>query len=66
MFICRNAEVVHAYLLKCCRGTFSSFGMLKGYMVRERLGTPVLDGTITCLIQLIYYLCSKDTIPSKH
>jgi len=21
MFICRNFEVVHAYLLKCCRGT---------------------------------------------
>jgi len=42
MLICRNAEGVHAYLLKCCRGTCSSFGMLKGYMVRERLETPVL------------------------
>ena len=40
MFICRNSEGVHVYLLKCCRGTFSSVGMLKGYMVRERLETP--------------------------
>ena len=49
MFICRNAKGVHAYLLKCCRGTFSSFGMRKGYMVRERLGTPDLgiDGTVS-------------------
>ena len=43
MFIVRNSEGVHAYLLKCFRGTCSSVGMLKGYMVRERLGTPVLD-----------------------
>jgi len=43
MFIYRNAEGVHAYLLKCCRGTFSSVGMLKGYLARERLGTPVLN-----------------------
>ena len=42
MFICRNSEGVHAYLLKCCRGTCSSVGMLKGYMVKERLGTPGL------------------------
>ena len=43
MFICRNAEGVHADLLKCCRGTFSSVGMLKGYMVREWFGTPDLN-----------------------
>jgi len=47
MFICRNAEEVHAYLLKCCRGTFSSFGILKGYIVRESFGylrpRPVLS-----------------------
>jgi len=42
VFVVRNSEGVHAYLLKCCRGTCSSVGMLKGYMVRERLGTPVL------------------------
>ena len=49
MFICRNAKGVHAYLLKCCRGIFSLFGMLKGYMVRERLGIPDLgiDGTVS-------------------
>ena len=46
MLICWNAEGVHAYLLKCWRGTCSSFGMLKGYMVKERLGTPVLDRAI--------------------
>jgi len=43
MFICQNSEGVHPYLLKCCRGTCSFVGMLKGYMVRKRLGTPVLD-----------------------
>jgi len=42
MFICRNAEGVHAHLSKCLNGTCSSGGMLKGYMVIERLGTPVL------------------------
>jgi len=40
MFICRNAEGVHAYLSKCWRGTLSSVRMLKGYMVKNRLGTP--------------------------
>jgi len=39
MYICQNAEGVHTYLLKCWRGTCSSVRMLKGYMVRERLGT---------------------------
>jgi len=43
MFICRKIEGVHAYLLKCWRGTCSSVGMLKEYMVRERLGTPDVD-----------------------
>jgi len=36
----QNAEGVHTYVLKCWRGTCSSVRMLKGYMVRERLGTP--------------------------
>jgi len=40
MFIRRNAEGVHAYLLKCRKGTCSSVRMLKGYMVNKRLGTP--------------------------
>jgi len=43
MFICQNDEGVHAYLVKYCRGTYSSVGMLKGYMVRERLGTPGIE-----------------------
>jgi len=43
MFICQNSEGVRPYLLKCCRGTWSFAGMLKGYRVRKRLGTPVLD-----------------------
>jgi len=30
MFIRRNAEGVHAYLLKCRKGTCSSVRMLKG------------------------------------
>ena len=46
MFICQNSEGVHPYLLKCCRGTRSFDGMLKGYMVRKRLGTPALDEPI--------------------
>jgi len=42
MFICQKSEGVHPYLLKCCRGTCSLVGMLKGCMVRKRLGTPDL------------------------
>jgi len=33
MFICQNAEGVHANRLKCWRGTCSSVWMLKGYML---------------------------------
>jgi len=36
--------VVHVHLSKCWRGTCLSVRMLKGYMVRERLGTPELEG----------------------
>ena len=39
MFICQNSEGVHAHISKRLRGTCSSVGMLKGFMVRERLGT---------------------------
>ena len=42
MFIGRNSEGVHAYLLKCRRGTCSSLRMLKGYMENKRLRTPAL------------------------
>jgi len=53
MCICRNAEGVHTYLLKCWRGTCSSVGMLKGYTVRERLGTRDLYNTQhSCTIHL--------------
>jgi len=45
MFIYQNSEGVHPYLLKCCKDTCSFVGMLKGYMVRKRLGTPVLEYT---------------------
>jgi len=38
MFICENSEWMHPYLLKCCRGTCSFVRLLKGYMVRKRLG----------------------------
>jgi len=37
MFICRNSEGVHAYLLKCRRGTCSSVGMLKGVEIALHL-----------------------------
>jgi len=43
MFNCQISEGVHPYLLKCCRGKCSFVGMLKGYMVRKRLGTPDLE-----------------------
>jgi len=43
MFICRNAEGVHACLLKSRRGAWSSVRILKGYMVNKRLGTPALE-----------------------
>jgi len=43
LLICRNAEGVHAYLVKCWRGTYPSAGMLKGYMAWKRLGTPGLE-----------------------
>jgi len=42
MFISQKSEGVHPYLLICCRGTCSFVGMLKGYMIRKRLGTPDL------------------------
>jgi len=55
IFICRNAEGVHAYLSKCWRDAYASVGMLKGYMVRERLGTPASkswpDECLTCVRQ---------------
>jgi len=31
------------FVIRSFRGTCSSVGMLKGYMVRKRLGTPVLE-----------------------
>jgi len=43
MFTCQNDEGVHVYLVKCWRGAYSSVGMLKGYLARERLGTPALN-----------------------
>jgi len=46
MFICRNAEGLRAYLLKCKRGACLSVRMLKGYMVNKRLGTPVVEDRI--------------------
>jgi len=30
LFTCRNAEGVHAYLVKCWRGTYPSVGTQKG------------------------------------
>jgi len=43
MLIFPNTEGVHAHLSKCWRGTCLSVGILKGCMVRERLGTPALQ-----------------------
>jgi len=59
MYVCQNAEGVHTYLLKWGRGTCSSFRMLKGYMVRERLGTPVL---VTCALLIKHDpICGHET-----
>jgi len=52
MFIWHISEGVHPYLLKCCRGTRSFVGMLKGYMVRKRLGTPGLGGPWTSTFKI--------------
>jgi len=59
MFICQKSEGVglHPYLLKCCRGTCSFVGMLKGYMVRKRLGTPGLIGKLT--LSSIKFACNS-------
>jgi len=43
MFICQKCEGVNPYLLRCCRGACSFVEMLKGCMVRKRLGTPELE-----------------------
>jgi len=32
LFICRNAEEIHVYLVTCWRGTYSSVGMLKVHL----------------------------------
>jgi len=56
MFICRNAEGVHAYLLKCRRGTCSSVRMLKGYMVNKSLATPALNSIENLLdLSIVHY-----------
>jgi len=47
VFICQNSEGVHPYLWKRCGGTCSFVGMLKGYIVRKRLGTPDLESDRT-------------------
>jgi len=43
---CVSVEILKGYILICCNaeGVHSHLSdLLKGYMVRERLGTPVLD-----------------------
>jgi len=47
MFVIQKSEGGNPKLLKCCRGTCSFVGMLKGYMVRKRLGTPAVAGCQT-------------------
>jgi len=36
--------MIKYFVIKNFRGTYSSAEMLKGYMVKERLGTPVVAG----------------------
>jgi len=55
MFICRNAEGVHAYLLKCRRGTCSSVRMLKGCMVNKRLGTTAKPIENLLELSIVHY-----------
>jgi len=38
--------MIKYFVIRHFRGTCSSVRMLKGYMVRERLGTPVLAGAV--------------------
>ena len=44
--------MIKYFVIRNFRGTCSSVGMLKGYMVRERLGTPVLYAVEKMLIIL--------------
>jgi len=61
MFIFQKSEGVHPYLLKCCRGTCSFVAMLKGYMVRKRLGTPALQEQFQIFIFHIFHSVSTRT-----
>ena len=77
---CSSVKIVKGYilipcLLKCCRGTCSFVGMLKGHMVRKRLGTLVyIDHTTqehkTWWIAKAHYrigVCTRPTpIREKH
>jgi len=59
MYTCQNDEGEHADLVKCCRGTYLSVGMLKGHMARERLRTPGLDSPqfewLLCCIWFLFW-----------
>jgi len=45
--------MIKYFVITNFRGTRSSVGMLKGCMVRERLGTPVLDIACSCVFVLL-------------
>jgi len=59
-FFIRNFRATFSSV-EILKGTCYSVGMLKGYMVRERLGTPVLYGVEKMLIIL-----SSSFIPPGH
>jgi len=40
------------FVIRTFRGTCSSVGMLKGYMVRERLETPVIALEERCFVDM--------------
>jgi len=48
-------DIIKYFVIRHFRGTRSSVEMLKGSMVRERLGSPVLRGeSLLCPYLLLY------------
>ena len=64
MFICQKSEGLHPYLLKCYRGTCLFVGMLKGYMVRNRLGTSALK--LPASIELLIVILLNISVHNCH
>ena len=55
------------FVIRTFRGTCSSVGMLKGYMVRERLETPVIALEERCFVDMTSeHLSQCQTVALRH